>query len=158
MRRMILALAVTACMAGPAWASDASDVMKVVHQYVDSFNKGDVKTANSACADQAVIVDDFPPHLWQGPGTCDKWAGDFDALMKKSQMTDAVVKLGKAGHVDVTGDRAYVVLPATLDYKSAGKAMQLTGSLWTFVLQKVGGGWRITAWAWAAGKTSPAKS
>jgi ketosteroid isomerase-like protein len=158
MRRTILALVVAACAVGPVFASDASDALKVVHQYVDDFNKGDVKSANAACADQAVIVDDFPPHIWDGAGACAKWANDFDAMNKKTQLTDVVVSLGKARHADVTGDRAYVVMPASLSFKQAGKPTQETGSVWTFVLQKTGGAWRITAWAWGAGKESAAKS
>ena len=43
MLRTIFALVVTACAVGPVFASDASDAMKVVHQYVDDFNKGDVQ-------------------------------------------------------------------------------------------------------------------
>jgi ketosteroid isomerase-like protein len=155
MPRTIMALALAACAIGPVFGSEASDVMAVVHQYADAFNKGgDMKSGLAACADQAVIIDDFPPHVWDGAGSCAKWASDFDALAKNTQMTDEVVTLGKARHVDVTGDRAYVVVPASLSYKTQGKAMQVTGSVWTFVLQKIGGSWRITAWAWGGGKES----
>jgi ketosteroid isomerase-like protein len=154
MRRIVAAL-VLAVWAGAAAATDKSDVMAVVHQYVDGLNKGDTKSALAACADHALIIDDFPPHVWDGESACTKWAGDFDAVLKQAQMTDAVVTLGKTRHLDVTGDRAYVVLAASLTYKLAGKPMQTTGSLWTFALQKSTPGWRITGWAWAAGKTSP---
>jgi ketosteroid isomerase-like protein len=155
MRRIMLALGLAVCAAGTASATEKSDVLAVIHQYVDGFNTGDAKSGMAACADQTLIIDDFPPHVWDGAGACAKWANDFDALAKKTQFTDGVLTLGKARHLDVTGDRAYVVLPASLTYKLEGKPMQTTGSLWTFALQKTAAGWRITAWAWAAGKDSP---
>jgi ketosteroid isomerase-like protein len=133
-------------------------VMAVVHHYSDALDKNDAKAALAACADQAVIVDDFAPHLWTGAGACAKWASDFDADNKKNQVTDVVVTLGKPRHLDVTGDRAYVVVPASLTFKDHGKAMAEPAAVWTFVLQKSGGSWRITAWAWGAGKASAVKS
>ncbi|MBV8724730.1 MAG: hypothetical protein JO078_02770 [Candidatus Eremiobacteraeota bacterium] len=45
----------------------------------------------------------------------------------------------RAGHVEVEGSRAYVVVPASETFTQRGKRM--TESV----------GWRITAWAWAAG-------
>ena len=155
MRKMILALVVAVLASGTAAATDKTDVMAVVHQFVDGFNKGDVKSALATCADNVVILDDFAPHVWDGAGACAKWASDFDADSKKTQTTEGVVTIGKPRHLDVTGDRAYVVLPAGYTYKVAGKPMQNTGSVWTLALQKTGAGWRITGWAWAGGKESP---
>jgi hypothetical protein len=58
--------------------------------------------------------------------------------------------LGKPWQVQVHGDRAYVVVPATYTYKQRGKAETESGSIFTLALKKVAAGWRITAWAWAA--------
>ena len=60
--KIVLALAVTALMANPVMASEQDDVMKVVRQWVDSLNKGDIKTAIAACAQKTSIVDEFPPY------------------------------------------------------------------------------------------------
>jgi ketosteroid isomerase-like protein len=155
MRKIIVALAVAVLASGTAVASDKTDVMAVVHQFADGFNKGDVKSALATCADNVVIIDDFSPHVWDGAGACAKWASDFDADSKKTQTTEAVVTMGRPRHLDVMGDRAYVVLPTGYTYKVAGKPMQSTGCVWTLALQKTGAGWRITGWAWAGGKESP---
>jgi ketosteroid isomerase-like protein len=155
MRRIVVVLVLAVFTAGTAAATDPSDVMAVLHQMADSFNKGDMKSVVAGCADSTVIIDDFPPHVWDGAGACAKWASDFDAISKKMQWTEGVVTIGKPRHVDVTGDRAYVVAPAGWTYKVAGKPMQTTGSVWTFALQKTAGGWRVTGWAWAGGKDSP---
>ena len=66
-------------------------------------------------------------------------------------MTDGVVKLGKPRHVDVTGDRAYVIVPATYMYKVKGKPAKESGSMLTIALQKGASGWLMTGWAWTKG-------
>ena len=148
MRKIIVAFAVTLA-ALPALASDKTDVMATVHQFMDGVNKGDTKTALAACAAQSSIIDEFPPHHWQGATACADWANDFDTFNKKSGITDAVATLGKPKHVDITGDRAYIVIPANYTYKENGKKVTESGSTLTVALQKVAAGWRMTGWAWA---------
>jgi hypothetical protein len=140
-----LALAVLASL--PAAATEKTDVMTTVHKFVDSFNKGDVESAT--CAEQASIIDEFPPHEWHGAGACAKWMDDYDADAKKNGITDGIVTLGAPLHVDVTADRAYVVVPANYKFKKNGKLVQETGSMLTIALQKSEAGWRMTGWAWA---------
>ena len=135
--------------AGTASASDQTDVMVTVRQFIDGFNKGDVKSALAACASRPGIVDEFPPYAWQGATACADWANDFEANAKKNGITDSVVTLQKPKHVDVTGDRAYVVVPANYDYKARGKKTSQKGSIMAVALQKTPAGWRITGWSWA---------
>jgi ketosteroid isomerase-like protein len=146
---LVLALAVVVLTAGQAAASDKTDVMKVVRQFVDGFNKGDTKAAVAACAEEASIIDEFPPHEWHGAGACSKWIDDYDADARKNGITDGVVTLRAPWHVDVTGDRAYVVAPVNYTYKQKRKLVKEIGSLLTVTLQKSGAGWRITGWAWS---------
>ncbi len=148
MRRAILVLAVLA-ITGPAAASESTEVMAVVTQFIDGFNKGDTKTALATCAPQAAIIDEFAPFVWQGATACSDWATDFDADAKKNGITEPVVVTGKPRHVDIVGDRAYVVLPADFKFKLKGKPTAEKGSIFTLVLQKLPAGWRITGWAWA---------
>ena len=65
--------------------------------------------------------------------------------------TDYFVTLGEPRHVDVSGDRGYVVVPATMTFKVHDKQVTQSGSTFTVALQKLAVGWRITAWAWAKG-------
>jgi hypothetical protein len=51
----------------------------------------------------------------------------------------------------VTGDFAYVVVPATLTFDLGGREVTQTGSLFTVALRKVDMDWRLSAWAWAKG-------
>jgi ketosteroid isomerase-like protein len=144
----VLAAAICAAAAStPARAVD-SGVMATVHQFIDGFNKGDLKRAVAACAPSAFIIDDFPPHLWQG-SACADWARDLGTASKSAGITNGIVTLGKPWQVAVTGDRAYVVVPATYTYKQHGKPVTESGSVLTVVLKRGAAGWRITAWAWA---------
>jgi hypothetical protein len=129
-----------------ALADAQADVLATVHQFMDALNKGDVKTALAACAKTTAIIDDFAPHQWTSCGT---WMSAFDADSKRNGITDGVVTLLEPWHVDVTGSRAYAVIPANYLYKQNGKPGGETGSVLTAVLQKLPAGWRITGWAWA---------
>jgi len=155
MKKLLLLFAVPIVLAAqsPAFAQAPSpaqaDVLKFVHQFVDGFNKGDTKAILAACADQTSIIDEFPPYEWHGTGSCAKWLGDYEADAKKNGITDGIVTLGKPSHNDVTGDRAYVVIPSDYTFKVKGKPEKETGSMFTFALQKGQAGWKITGWSWA---------
>jgi len=123
--------------------------MATVHQFIDGFNKGDTKGALAACASPVSIIDDFPPHVWHGPTACAVWSNAYDENAKQNGITDGIVTLGTPWHVDVTGDRAYVVVPVTYTYKQNGKAVRESGSVYTVALKKIATRWRITGWAWA---------
>jgi ketosteroid isomerase-like protein len=149
MHKICIALAVAVLATGATAASDKTDVTAVVHRFVDGFNKGDVNAALAACADQTSIIDEFPPYEWHGAGACATWMNDYDADAKTNGITDGVVTLGDARHVDVTGDRAYVVVPANYKFKKKGKPVEEVGSMLTIAFQKSEAGWRITGWSWA---------
>jgi hypothetical protein len=155
MRTIILVLAAALAAAplavSPAKASEKTDVIATVKQYMGSFNKGDKDAMNAACAAQASIIDEFPPHAWQGATACADWWNDNEAFVKKNGITDKNIALRQPSHTEITGDRAYVVVPTTLTYKQHGKPGTEAGEVWTFALQKVSAGWRITGWAWAQG-------
>lgn len=150
MYRLFTTVALAVFFVTSAAASDRTDVMSVVHQWIEAFDKGEMKSFVSLCADQSSILDDFPPYEWQGPGACAKWWSDNDALGKTNEITDGFVTLGKPLELHVTGDHAYVVTRDDFTYKVKGKPMKQAGSIHTFVLQKTNSGWRITGEAWAA--------
>ena len=131
--------------------SSAAEPMAAVQKYIDAFNKGDVKGMTATCDSPASILDGMWPHSWQGPTACEDWYKDVLATGKEEGATDYVVTLDTPRHVDVKGDRAYIVVPATMKFKIHGKEVMLKGSTMTLALRKVGDEWRIAAWAWAKG-------
>ncbi len=150
MHKIIIALAIAVMAAGSVVASEEdAKVVAVVNQFVEGFNKGDMKVINASCADEVSIIDEFPPFEWHGKGSCAKWAGDYEADAKKNGITDGVVTLGKPKHVHVAEDRAYVVAAADYVYKEKGAPVKETGSILTVALHKDASGWRIVGWSWA---------
>jgi len=149
MQKILITLALAILAAAPVVASDRTDVMTTLQGLIDAFNKGDTKTLVAGCTDEMCIIDEFPPYEWHGAGTCSKWLADYDADSKKNGIADGKVTIGKPRHVDVTGDRAYVVVPTDYTFKQNGKPMKETASTWTFALQKIDGSWKITGWSWA---------
>ncbi|HYL35947.1 MAG TPA: nuclear transport factor 2 family protein [Bryobacteraceae bacterium] len=136
MHRTLVALCLVAFSHAQTSGSAQTAVLATVHQFVDGFNQGDTKTLLAACADQTSILDEFPPHEWHGSGACAKWASEFDADAKKNGITDAVVTLRNPSHVDVTADRAYVVIPANYTFKQKGKPVSEVGSIITLASKR----------------------
>ncbi|HEX9158748.1 MAG TPA: nuclear transport factor 2 family protein [Rhizomicrobium sp.] len=145
---LVAAAALTLPVANVAVAADREDVMATVKQYDDAFNKNDMKAWSALCTDNAIIIDDFAPHVWQGSDACGGWWKAFDASAKENAIANGMVTLGEAWHVTITGDRAYAVYPTRFTYRLKGKPVSERG-VWTLALQKVAAGWRITGWAWA---------
>jgi len=148
MKALAVVIAVAVFSSGPASASDKTDAMAVVQKWVDAFNKGDGKTGSSYCAEGALIIDDFAPHVWQGSGACANWYKDYTAFAAKAEITAASVTLGKPHHLDIDSGYAYLVTPTTLTYTKAGKPAT-DKAIVTMSLKKGTSGWQITGWAWA---------
>ncbi|ALI25301.1 YybH family protein [Mycolicibacterium fortuitum] len=127
------------------------DPMAAVRAYVDAFNAGDAKAMAAVCADPMQILDGMSPHVWQGPTAAEDWYADALAEGEHLGVSDYRIRLGEPRHVDVTGEFAYVVVPATFDYKVQDSAVHQSGAAFTAALRSVDGVWRLTAWAWSKG-------
>src|ERR1700760_2205762 len=97
--------------------------LAAVQQYIDGFNNGDIELMAATFAE----------------GEHHGASGYF-------------VTIGDAGHDNVTGDSAYVVVPAGMTFTLGDKRVTQTGASFTVALRKQTGGWRIAAWAWTKGK------
>lgn len=154
--RLALALTVVAVILAPQTAPAATmmaaqnQVMATVHQFIDGINKNDVKSAVAACAPMSSVIDEFPPHEWQGSTGCADWAHAFVAYNKTEGITDGIATLAPPSRVQIDGTTAYVVAPASYAYKQHGKPITESGATFTLALRRIGGSWRITGWAWAA--------
>ena len=149
-RFVLGAFVFAALSARVASASEQGLVLATARQFLNGVNTGNLASSVRACASPAWIIDDFPPHEWQGPTACADWARAFQQVIKQAGISDNNITLGKPWHVDITGDRAYVVVPTRYTYKQHGKPMLEDGSIFTMVMRKLPEGWRISSWAWAA--------
>jgi len=129
----------------------AVDPLSTIHRYIDAFNEGNVKGMAAAFAVPGSILDGMPPHVWHGPTAAEDWYRDVLINTKKEGGSDFFVTVERPLHMEVTGDAAYVVVPATMKFKVRGKQITQSGAVFTMALRKLSDGWRIAAWAWAKG-------
>jgi ketosteroid isomerase-like protein len=129
----------------------AADPVSAVQQYIEAFNRGDVKAMTAMCADPMSILDGMAPHVWHGPSATQDWYKDVLSEGQHQGAKDYQVTLGKPLHASVTGEAAYVVVPATMAFKLRGKQVTQSGAVFTLALRHLPTGWRIASWAWAKG-------
>jgi ketosteroid isomerase-like protein len=130
---------------------DATSPMVTVRSYADAFNKGDVKAMAALFDASGSILDGLAPHVWQGPTACEDWYRQAMEAGEREGAEGYFITLGEPLHVDVTGDNAYVVAPATMTFRAHGRQVTQSSATYTVALRKLASGWRIRAWAWAKG-------
>jgi ketosteroid isomerase-like protein len=126
--------------------------LAAVQQYIDGFNKGDIELMAATFAESAAILDGMAPHLWLGPNATRDWYSDVLAEGEHHGASGHFVTIGDAVHDSVTGESAYVVVPAGMTFTLGDKRVTQTGASFTVALRRQTDGWRIAAWAWTKGK------
>lgn len=149
MRMAIVAGALLALVAGSsALASDEDDVTAAINAFIGAVNTGDFKAAAATHVDAPSIIDEFPPHHWQGPTAFNDWLADFGKDSAARKVTDSKLKPHNAKRIFVEGDHAYVVMPTDYTFKQDGKGRAEYGTI-TYALDKTTTGWKIAAWAFS---------
>jgi ketosteroid isomerase-like protein len=158
MKSTLLGLACLAAVSAASAAAAANAQLEApIHQFIDAFNKGDVKGAAAThMATGVSIIDEAPPHIWQGPKAVETWAADLAKDGKASGMSDEKVTLGAVTREVVSGQTAYVVIGATFTFKQKGVAMREPGQM-TFAMKKSGAAWKIAGWTWTGPDPIPVK-
>jgi SnoaL-like protein len=131
-----------------------NEPIAAVRQYLDGLNMGDARVMAASFANTGSILDGMAPHVWQGPTAAQDWYRDVLIEGKQHGASGYSVTVGEPLHNNVTGDRAYIVLPATMKFKLGDKQITQSGAIFTVALRKLAEGWRIAAWAWAKGTAS----
>ena len=129
-----------------------STPLDAVTQYIDGFNNGDAEVMAATFDVPGSILDGMAPHLWQGPTATQDWYRDVLAGGGQHGASGYFVTLDEPLHENVTGDSAYVVVPATMTFNVHGEAVTQTGAIFTAALRQRPDGWCIAAWAWTKGK------
>ncbi len=124
---------------------NSDDPMAAVLRYVEAFNNADATAMAAACADPMQILDGMSPHVWHGPTAAEDWWNDVLAEGEHLGASGYRIALGEPHHVDVAGESAYVVAPATMTFDLRGQQVTQRGSVYTVALRKVGADWRLTA-------------
>ena len=132
----------------PATAGPAEDATGFVTKVMDQFNGGDAKAFVAAHEDDAVIVDEFAPHIWTGAGSARKWLDTYVKMSAAEKISGGRVDYGKPLQATSDGKTAYVVLPTTYRFVQNGAKMAEPSSM-TFVLRRSGQDWRLASWTFA---------
>lgn len=155
MRKLFLALLVSILCGASGVFAAVPDVIAPVHQFIDGFNTGDTKSACAAFSSGDItIIDEFPPHRWDGPHAAKDWAADYDKHAQATGVSDGAVKYDAPTRTEIEGDLAYVIIPTTYLYKERGQPMVEKGQM-TFVLHAEQGIWKIRSWTWSGEKPHP---
>lgn len=125
--------------------------MVAVRAYVEDLHRVRTHRGHRRRIARVERLDGMAPHVWQGPTAAEDWYADALAEGEHLGVTDYCIRLAEPRHVDVTGENAYVVVPATFSYKVRGTPVDQTDAVFTVALRTVAGGWRLTAWAWSKG-------
>ena len=158
MKSAILGMVCVAALStAPAATAANAQLEAPIHQFIDAFNKGDVKGAAAThLASGVSIIDEAPPHHWQGPKAVETWATDLAKDGKAKGMSDESVTLGAVKREVVSAATAYVIMEATFSFKQKGVTMREPAEM-TFAMAKSAGAWKIAGWAWTGPDPVPAK-
>ena len=154
MRKAGLLLALSLLIAAPAKAGPAEDATAAVTSVLDKFNAGDVDSFFAAHQDGAVIVDEFAPYVWGGPGSAQRWAGDYAKDAETRGISGGRVDYAAPVQKSSDGASAYIVLPTTYRFTQKGRKMAGKGNM-TFVMIRRAGAWKIASWTYAGGTPAP---
>ena len=149
-----VALAALLLPAAPAWAQqpDEAALQKPVRAWVDAFNRWDFAYPQDAFEEDAVVIDQFPPFLWQGNASARQWwtalMGETMAEHERRSISKQRLELGPMQFVQSDGLTANFVQPATLTWTAKGQSHEMK-ALWVATERKAGSSWRISSHAWA---------
>jgi len=148
-RQCMVALAATGALAAPATAGPAEDATAAVTIWLDKFNAGDIAAFEAGHSPNAVIVDEFGPHLWTGPNAAKQWLADYGKDSAAGGISGG--RLDYAAPIRASADQtsAYIVLPTIYRIQQGGKAKSAAGTM-TFVMTRVGSQWKIASWTYSA--------
>ena len=148
MRNFLVAVVMLISIASPLAASNNADVLEMTRRWADAFNRGGFNTDIAPCADDAVVIDDLQPHVWQGSGACSMGYKAVEAWAGKAAVSNPTISLGKTRHLNIDARYAYLVAPVTLSYIKASKPVNFRGII-TMTLHKGESGRRVVGVAWA---------
>ena len=141
----------------PAARAGDANAARTIDQFSAALHAGDSKTAKTFLAPRVVILDDVAPYYWAGASAFEDWQADLAKASAARGMSEEDANLGAPTRVEVSGDHAYAILPATHTFKMKGRVMRERAQL-TFILARdLDSQWKITSWTWTGPKATPVR-
>jgi ketosteroid isomerase-like protein len=159
MRRhaVILAFAVSLFASGAVAqvAAGPGPVMSTITRMTEAVNRGEMPTAFAAFTASPWIAEDGPPYAWHGPGAPQAWIASMGANAQAQGMTAIEMKLSAPTRVEISGDRAYALVPGRLSYTMKDGHSEHADGVLTFTLQRLGSDWKIETLVWSGPAAKP---
>lgn len=138
-----------------AHAGDAG-VDTTMRQLTDAFGKLDMKAIKALHVAAPAINDEFAPFHWNGANAFDAWLAALGKSEAAQGISGGQMAIAAPLREVVSGDRAYVVAPATYTFKQKGMTLRETAQF-TFILNKEASGWKVASWTWTGPEPKPVK-
>jgi ketosteroid isomerase-like protein len=148
-RHAMIFLALTVAVCVPANAGPAEDATATVTTWMDKFNAGDMDAFSAGHAQNAVIVDEFAPHVWTGADAPKRWLEDYVKDSTAHGISKGHMDYATPVRADASDTAAYIVMPTIYSFQQGGRKKSAAGSM-TFVMTKVGNDWKIASWTYSA--------
>jgi hypothetical protein len=146
MKQILCAAAVASILfGGNAFASETANVKAAVRHLIADSNSGNDAAFKADLTEPALFIDEYAPFAWVGAK--DGWLNAYNDYNKQNAVTAAKTTPLSFRHVNVSGDRAYVVLRSLYTYREAGKAQKEPGTE-VFTLVRADGKWLADGYAW----------
>jgi ketosteroid isomerase-like protein len=144
----LLAAALAGSSAATA-SGEAPQLEASLDHFCDLVNQGDAPAALAYFLPDASIVEDLAPYSWRGPAAGTEWLQAMNTNAERSGMSGVNMHFLPATMVQITGDRAYAVIPGDLTYSFKDGTVRHAQGHVTFSLQRVAARWRIGSLTWA---------
>jgi ketosteroid isomerase-like protein len=125
-------------------APDSAAVKETVRAIFKAANANDVARLTALQMPAASVIDEFAPFHWD---SFNDWGAAYGAYNTANGVAHPKTTLLKFSHVNVEGDRAYVVTTVAYTYTEGGKARKENGTE-VIALEKQTDGWRAASFAW----------
>ena len=132
-------------------APESDTPIATVRRFVDAFNRLNAEEMTACFTKPSFILDGLAPHVWAGSSAPADWCRDALAESAHLGVSDFEIELDEPLHDNVTGDAAYIAVPATMNFKVKGQARTQPRASLTLALARQDGRWLIRAWAWTKG-------
>ncbi|HEY5105519.1 MAG TPA: nuclear transport factor 2 family protein [Caulobacteraceae bacterium] len=152
MRVAILSGLLAGALAGSSVASEASGAAQLeasLDHFCELVNQGKASEAVAYFLPDATIIEDLAPYSWHGPTAGMEWLQAMNANAERSGMSGVNMHFLPATMVQITGERAYAVIPGDLTYSFKDGTVRHAQGHVTFSLRKVAADWRIGSLTWA---------
>jgi ketosteroid isomerase-like protein len=143
-----LAIAIAAMPARAPAATveeDRAAAVAVIDGYFAAMNRADWAAAKTFYAPAMTIVDDDPPYTYDGKG-----AGARYVSRAAASVTGVTFTYAAPWYQTFKDGVLYAVYPVSASVRLKSGAGVFKSGLYTFVVQRSVGGWKISGMAWSA--------